>query len=79
MSAIPNDADLEMMELEEAGNMAAAGVCSICTDALDPIAYERAHPGSYNSPRYTTEIAAKCVGPVHPSLPFHVWCLDGES
>lgn len=32
------DADIEMAELAELGNMAAAGVCTLCEDVLDPLA-----------------------------------------
>jgi len=71
------DADIEMMELAEQGNMIAAGVCPICEDALDPIAFQKLHPESYRSERYTAEIAADCVGPVHPTFPqYHKRCYD---
>lgn len=69
-----NDADLEMMELAEAGSMAADGVCSICEEALDPLLPKWA--ASYTSPRYTAVIAAECVGPIHPQLPYHQYCWD---
>jgi len=64
------DADIEMAEYEELGRMAAAGVCTICTDVLDPLAPKwaktvwpqtRKLDGTY---RETTAAEyADCLGP----------------
>lgn len=76
MSYVLNDADIEMIELAEAGTMTANGVCFICEDALYPIEFAAKNPGSYTNPRYTAEMAAECVGPVDEQLGVHVWCLE---
>ena len=70
-----NDADIETAELVERAGMAAQGICAICEDALDPLAFEAKHPGAYG-PNYSAAVAAACCGPVHPSLPYHVRCLE---
>jgi hypothetical protein len=69
-----NDADIEMAQMEEAAAQAHAGVCSICDEALNPLDPKWA--GSYTNPRYTAAIAAELAGPVHPSLPWHLWCAE---
>lgn len=73
------DADLEMLELEDAGRDAANGVCSICEDALDPTAPRWANHQwpvwSKLGRRLTAEEMADMVGPVHPDLPYHVQCM----
>lgn len=68
------DADIEMAELEERGNMAAAGVCIACEEALNPL--DPKWGGSYTNPRYTATMAAVCCGPAHPTQPYHVACWD---
>lgn len=78
-----NDADIEMVELAEAADMGANGVCSICTDILDP------HDPKWDPARFpTTRLAdgttrpttrdeyAAMVGPIHPQLPWHVYCME---
>jgi hypothetical protein len=73
------DADIEMAELAEQGDMIANGVCPICEEALDPLAYAAKHPRAYTNPRYTAEMAAACVGPVDEQMHCHVLCLEEAS
>ena len=86
-----NDADIEMIELGQAGTDIANGVCPICDDILDPH-----HPkwaGSINQThdRYGKELHprsvyrlsaddyAKMVGP-HSNIceGFHDWCIGDD-
>lgn len=69
------DADILTGQFHEAAAAAAAGVCSICDEALYPL-----HPKWVNdyTERYTAQNAADSVGPAHPQLPYHVWCLEDE-
>lgn len=70
-----NDADLEMMEIVDRAIDAHNGVCSICEEALYPMDPKWNNDPSYSG-KYTQEIAAELVGPVHPQLPYHVRCLE---
>lgn len=69
-----NDADWDTLALNESAANAANGVCGICDEALNPLLAKWAK--SYTSPRYTAEVAAECVGPVHPTEPYHQRCVD---
>lgn len=84
-----NDADIEMMELAEAGNMAADGICSLCEDLLDPTLPKWARleaQGRVTRPwadrertrRMTAEEHAEAVGPVDRQLSWHVWCVEAN-
>lgn len=70
-----NDADMEMLELEEAGRQAAAGVCSLCDDVLDPMHPKWRGTVWYHDTTITAEMAAAMLGPVHTQLPWHVECM----
>ena len=75
-----NDADIEMAQLHEAGDMAAAGVCYLCETPLNPLhpkwtaSYARDRARNPKAPSATDD--AEYYGPVHPSLPAHVLCVD---
>lgn len=74
----PNDADIAMAELAEAGNDIARGVCPACTDVLDPHA-ERWR----NDPRWAGQPAererwAQMLGPESAMAEgYHARCLEG--
>lgn len=57
-----NDADLLTLEFEEAANLAANGVCVMCTEALDPTAPKWAayYAGRGEDPARVAE----AIGPV---------------
>ncbi len=74
-----NDADIEMAELAEMGNMIAAGVCPICEEALDPTHPKWASEVWYHNPSLTAQDASSMVGPVDPSGSYHVACLEDAS
>ena len=79
-----NDVDIEMVEMTERGNMAAAGVCPACEDALDPMNPKwrdgdfgkvRQADGTYRPA--TREEWAACVGPESREIPgYHKACVD---
>jgi hypothetical protein len=80
------DADFELLDLEAAAEAAANGVCSICEDALNPLeprwaktTWPRTRTGDGSYRETTAEEMVAQVGPVHPQLPYHVWCLEGEN
>ena len=74
-----NDSDIEMAELAEAGNMAAAGVCSLCEDVLDATHPKWAGETWYWSKRLGRHMTAEEVnasnGPVDAQLGWHVYCM----
>lgn len=69
------DADIEMAELAEAGNMAYAGVCSLCEDVLDPFHPKWAGKLTLGGEVMTPAEYAEGLGPVHAQLPWHVECM----
>jgi len=77
------DADLEMAELAEQGNMIAAGICPICTDVLDPMHPKwakhvwprtRMRDGTYRDT--TREEYATMLGPIDHQLGEHIYCQE---
>lgn len=75
-----NDADLEMMELDEAANMTAAGVCNVCEDVLDPFNPKWKEADFPTTMRdgvkrpVTRAEYAELVGPVDAQLHIHERC-----
>lgn len=72
------DADLEMASLVEAGDMAHAGVCSLCEDVLDPFHPKWAGKLTLGGKLVSAEEYAPGLGPVHHQLPWHVECMKAN-
>jgi hypothetical protein len=70
------DADIEMAELAEMGNMIANGVCPLCEEALDPTHPKWANEVWYHDRTLTAQDVAAMVGPVDSSGAYHVFCLE---
>lgn len=70
-----NDADIEMAELAEMGDMIASGACPLCEEALDPTHPKWMGIVWYHDPKLTPQDVAEMVGPVDPSGAYHVYCL----
>lgn len=83
--AIPNDVDLEMADLERAGDLIAAGICPACEDALNPLHPKwagkvwpptRCKDGGVR-PTTAAEYAA-AVGPLDETGTFHAECVADD-
>jgi hypothetical protein len=77
-----NDVDWQTLDLEEAARDARNGVCSICTDVLDPLAPKWSREvwpilrlRDDTERRMTAGEYAESLGPVHADLPYHVLCM----
>lgn len=73
------DADIEMMELRQAGNDIANGVCPRCEDVLDPHAPKWANEVWYHNPELTADDVAKILGP-HSNIVegYHDACMSDD-
>lgn len=70
------DADIEMIELAEMGNMVSNGVCPRCEDVLDPHASKWAGKVWYHNPALTADDVARILGP-HSNIVdgYHDQCM----
>lgn len=78
------DADIEMAELAEAGNMIAAGVCPMCECPLDPThpkwagqfdTHRVLRDGKVTTEPWSPEQEADMVGPAVKDPSFHDRCM----